>query len=106
AIGGDTDRAEKAELATDPERWQEAFDVIAARPQREDIGISGGGTYHLPAKSLKRIGDAPLDIPNVRRMRFATKGPAILPSKILTDHAWTDALVSVVDRGGTMGKDV
>jgi lysine 2,3-aminomutase len=39
-------------------------------------------------------------------MRFATKGPAILPSKILTDHAWTEALISVVDRGRTMGKDV
>ena len=106
AIGGDTDSVEKAELATDPKRWQQAFDYIASRPELQDIVISGGDTYQLPAKSLKRIGDALLDIPNVRRMRFATKGPAILPSKILTDHAWTDALVSVVDRGRTMGKDV
>lgn len=106
AIGGDTDVVEKAELATDPKRWQDAFDYIASRPELQDIVISGGDTYQLPAKSLKRIGDALLDIPNVRRMRFATKGPAILPSKILTDHAWTDALVAVVDRGRTMGKDV
>lgn len=106
AIGGDTDVVEKAELATDPKRWQQAFDYIASRPELQDIVISGGDTYQLPAKSLKRIGDALLDIPNVRRMRFATKGPAILPSKILTDHAWTDALVSIVDRGRTMGKDV
>ncbi len=106
AIGGDTDVVEKAELATDPKRWQDAFDYIASRPELEDIVISGGDTYQLPAKSLKRIGDALLDIPNVRRMRFATKGPAILPSKILTDHAWTEALISVVDRGRTMGKDV
>ena len=106
AIGGDTDVVEKAELATDPKRWQQAFDYIASRPELQDIVISGGDAYQLPAKSLKRIGDALLDIPNVRRMRFATKGPAILPSKILTDHAWTDALVSVVDRGRSMGKDV
>ena len=106
AIGGDTDVVEKAELATDPKRWQDAFDYIASRPELQDIVISGGDTYQLPAKSLKRIGDALLDIPNVRRMRFATKGPAILPSKILTDHAWTEALISVVDRGRTMGKDV
>jgi lysine 2,3-aminomutase len=106
AIGGDTDVVEKAELATDPKRWQQAFDYIASRPELQDIVISGGDTYQLPAKSLKRIGDALLDIPNVRRMRFATKGPAILPSKILTDHAWTDALCSVVDSGRTMGKDV
>jgi lysine 2,3-aminomutase len=106
AIGGDTDSVEKAELATDPKRWQQAFDYIASRPELQDIVISGGDTYQLPAKSLKRIGDALLDIPNVRRMRFATKGPAILPSKLLTDHAWTDALCAVVDRGRTMGKDV
>ena len=106
AIGGDTDVVEKAELATDPKRWQQAFEYIASRPELQDIVISGGDMYQLPAKSLKRIGDALLDIPNVRRMRFATKGPAIMPSKILTDHAWTDALVSVVDRGRTMGKDV
>ena len=106
AIGGDTDVVEKAELATDPKRWQDAFDYIASRPELQDIVISGGDTYQLPAKSLKRIGDALLDIPNVRRMRFATKGPAILPSKILTDHAWTEALIAVVDRGRTMGKDV
>jgi lysine 2,3-aminomutase len=106
AIGGDTDVVEKAELATDPKRWQQAFDYIASRPELQDIVISGGDTYQLPAKSIKKIGDALLDIPNVRRMRFATKGPAILPSKILTDHAWTDALCAVVDRGRTMGKDV
>jgi lysine 2,3-aminomutase len=106
AIGGDTDVVEKAELATDPKRWQDAFDYIASRPELQDIVISGGDTYQLPAKSLKRIGDALLDIPNVRRMRFATKGPAILPSKILTDHVWTEALISVVDRGRSMGKDV
>ncbi len=29
-----------------------------------------------------------------RRMRFATKGPAVMPQKILTDHAWADALTN------------
>jgi len=106
AIGGDTDVVEKSELATDPKRWQQAFDYIASRPELQDIVISGGDAYQLPAKSLQRIGDALLDIPNVRRMRIATKGPAILPSKILTDTAWTDALSAIVDRGRTMGKDV
>ena len=31
-------------------------------------------------------------IDHVRRMRFATKGPAVMPQKILTDDAWIDAL--------------
>ena len=33
-------------------------------------------------------------MPNVRRMRFATKGPAVMPQKILTDDAWIDALTA------------
>lgn len=106
AIGGDTDVVEKTELATDPRRWQQAFAYIASRPELQDIVISGGDTYQLPAKALQKIGDTLLDIPNVRRMRFASKGLAVLPSKILTDHAWTDALCSVVARGRSMGKDV
>lgn len=106
AIGGDTETVEKAELATSPARWQAAFDYIASRPELQDIVISGGDAYQIPAKSLAKIGNALLDIPNVRRMRFATKGPAIMPMKILTDAAWTDALVEVVDRGRSMGKDV
>ncbi|HVA36286.1 MAG TPA: KamA family radical SAM protein [Candidatus Dormibacteraeota bacterium] len=106
AIGGDTETVEKAELATDPKRWQDAFAYIASRPELEDIVISGGDTYQLPAKSLRRIGDALLDISHVRRLRFATKGPAVMPSKILTDDAWLDALTAVVDRGRKMGKDV
>jgi len=106
AIGGDTDVVEKAELATDPKRWQQAFDYIASRPELQDIVISGGDAYQLPAKSLKKITNALLDIPNVRRMRIATKGPAILPSKLITDAAWTDALCEAVARGRSMGKDV
>jgi lysine 2,3-aminomutase len=106
AIGGDTDVVEKAGLATNQQLWQQAFEYIASRPELQDIVISGGDAYQLPAKSLKRIGDTLLDIPNVRRMRFASKGPAVMPSKILTDTAWTDALTSVVERGRTMGKDV
>ena len=39
-------------------------------------------------------------------MRFATKGPAIMPMKLLTDPAWVDAIVGVVERGRQLGKDV
>jgi lysine 2,3-aminomutase len=39
-------------------------------------------------------------------MRFATKGPAIMPMKLLTHTEWLDALTSIVDRGRTLGKEV
>jgi lysine 2,3-aminomutase len=106
AIGGDTETVEKSQLATDPKLWDRAFAYIASRPELQDIVVSGGDTYQLSAKSLTKIGEALLAIPNVRRMRFATKGPAVMPMKILTDAAWTDALTSIVQQGRKLGKDV
>ena len=106
AIGPDTEEVDKVELARTPKQWQDAFAYIASRPELEDIVISGGDVYQLPPKNIELIGNALLDIPHVRRMRFATKGPAIMPMKLLTDAAWVDALTQVVDRGRTMGKDV
>jgi lysine 2,3-aminomutase len=52
------------------------------------------------------IGNALLDIPHVRRMRFATKGPAIMPMKIITHVEWLDAITAIVERGRKMGKEV
>ncbi len=106
AIGADTELVDKVPLATTPKQWQEAFDYIASRPELEDIVISGGDVYQLPAKSILTIGDALLAIPHIRRMRFATKGPAVMPMKILSDPAWTDAITAVVDKGRALGKEV
>ncbi len=106
AIGPDTENVDKVELAKTPKQWHDVFAYIASRPELEDIVISGGDAYQLPPKNLELIGNALLDIPHVRRMRFATKGPAIMPMKLLTDEAWVDALTHIVDRGRSMGKDV
>jgi lysine 2,3-aminomutase len=38
--------------------------------------------------------------------RYATKGLAVMPQKILTDNAWLDALTSVVELGRKLHKDV
>jgi lysine 2,3-aminomutase len=106
AIGPDTELVDKAALAKTPKQWEDAFKYIAERPELEDIVISGGDTYQLPPKSIELIGNALLDIPHVRRMRFATKGPAIMPMKIITHKEWLDAISSIVERGRKLGKDV
>ncbi|MDP9033426.1 MAG: KamA family radical SAM protein [Myxococcota bacterium] len=106
AIGLDTDEVEKVHLRPNEERWRRAYQYIASRPELEDIVISGGDAYQLRAQHLEEIGDALIAIPNVRRMRFATKGPAVMPMKILTDHAWVDALTRVVEKGRKRHKDV
>jgi lysine 2,3-aminomutase len=106
AIGLDTETVDKLPLATTPKAWQDAFDYIASRPEIEDVVISGGDAYQLAPKSISLIGEALLAIPHVRRMRYATKGLAVMPSKILTDKPWVDALVHVVMHGRRMGKEV
>jgi lysine 2,3-aminomutase len=106
AVGVDTDEVEKVSLKANDARWKQAFAYIASRPELEDIVISGGDAYQLRAQQLEEIGNALLDMPNVRRMRFASKGPAVMPMKILTDDAWIDALSRVVERGRKIHKEV
>ena len=102
----DTEEVEKVHLAVNRERWDRAFEYIRVTPQLEDIVISGGDTYNLRPEQLTYIGESLLEIDHVRRMRFASKGPAVMPQKLLTDDAWTDALVSVVNQGRAMNKEV
>jgi lysine 2,3-aminomutase len=106
AVGVDTEEVEKVQLKANDERWKRAYDYIASRPELEDIVISGGDAYNLRAQQVTDIGEALLAMPNVRRLRFATKGPAVMPQKILTDDAWTDALTRVVDKGRALHKEV
>jgi lysine 2,3-aminomutase len=106
AIGLDTEEVEKVALRPSKDRWKSAFAYVASRPELEDIVISGGDAYNLRADWLREIGHTLLDMPNVLRMRFATKGPAVMPQKLLTDDEWLDALSEVVDRGRTLGKEV
>ena len=99
AVGVDTDSVDKVELRVNEERWQQAFAYVRSRPELEDIVISGGDAYNLRAQQITEIGETLLAMPNIRRLRFATKGPAVMPQKILTDDPWLDALTGVVDKG-------
>jgi lysine 2,3-aminomutase len=106
AVGNDTDVIEKMKLPATAARWEEAFGYIASQPQLEDIVISGGDTYNLSAGHIETIGRRLLELPNIRRIRFATKGLCVLPQKIVTDDAWLDALTRVVELSRKLRKDV
>ena len=106
AVGVDTDEVEKVSLKATEDRWARAFAYIKSRPELEDIVVSGGDSYQLKARQITLIGNALLDCDNVRRIRFATKGPAVMPMKLITDHEWVDALTAVVERGRTLHKEV
>ena len=105
AVGIDTEEVEKFHLKAHEQRWRQAFDYIASREELEDIVVSGGDAYQLRAEQIAEIGEALLAIDHVRRIRYATKGPAVMPQKILTDHEWTDALSRVVEKGRRMHKE-
>jgi len=106
AVGGDTEVLEKLKLSARPQRWEDAFTYIASRPELEDIVVSGGDTYNLKAEQIQWIGERLLQMPNIRRIRYATKGLAVMPQKILTDPAWLEALGRVVEMGRNLHKDV
>jgi lysine 2,3-aminomutase len=105
AIGPDT-IVDKLALSLTPAEWEPAFAYIASRSEIEDVVISGGDAFQLSPKNITRIGDALLAIPHVRRLRFATKGLAVVPMKLLSDSAWVDALAGIVERGRAVGKEV
>jgi lysine 2,3-aminomutase len=106
AVGIDTEEVTKFQLRVNQDRWQRAFAYIASRPELEDIVVSGGDAYQLRPEQLTQIGETLLAMPHVLRIRYATKGPAVMPQKILTDHAWTDALTRVVEEGRKRHKEV
>jgi len=106
AVGIDTEEVSKFQLKVNAERWQRTFDYIRSRPELEDIVISGGDAFQLRPEQITQIGETLLSIDHVRRMRYATKGPAVMPQKILTDDAWTDALTRVVEEGRRRHKEV
>ena len=106
AVGVDTDNVEKVSLKATEDRWERAFKYISERPELEDIVVSGGDSYQLKARQITLIGNRLLEMPNIRRIRFATKGPAVMPMKLLTDTEWVDALTSVVERGRKLSKEV
>ncbi len=106
AVGLDTDEVKKISLKVSNERWDRAFRYIAERPEIEDVLISGGDAYQLTAAQLAGIGETLLAISHVRRLRFATKGVAVMPQKLITDEAWVDALTRVTDKGRKLHKEV
>lgn len=106
AIGQNTNSVEKSSIKASTKRWEQVFAYIASRPELEDIVVSGGDAYTLPPVQIRHIGDVLLDIPHVRRIRFATKGLAVQPTKILTHNEWCQALFDVVELGRKRSKEV
>lgn len=106
AVGLDTEGVNKVNYPVSPARWERVFEYVSQRPEIEDVVISGGDTYRLKPDQLRQVGLRLLNIEHVRRIRFATKGLAVQPMRILSDAPWTDALTEVAHEGRRRHKDV
>jgi lysine 2,3-aminomutase len=106
AVGLDTDLVDKVSIKATDERWELALQYISERPEVEDVVVSGGDAYRLKPDQVRFIGERLLAMPHIRRFRFATKGIAIQPMKILSDTAWTDAVTEIVDKARKQHKEV
>lgn len=105
-IGGSTENVEKDTYGANAAKWEAAFEYIEKTPQIEDIVISGGDAFNMTAKHIRHIGERLIGIDHVRRLRYATKGIAILPMKILTDEPWVEAFLDIHRMGREKGKQV
>lgn len=106
AIGGSTATVEKSGYKPQAHRWEQGLAYLASRPEVEDVVLSGGDAFMLPARKLRELLQSILAIPHIRRLRVASKGPAVMPMKILRDTAWVDALVEASDQGRERGQEV
>ncbi|KAK4173052.1 putative L-lysine 2,3-aminomutase [Triangularia setosa] len=107
AVGADTDTVTKASLKPTRRRWEEAFAYIENTPALQDIVVSGGDSYYLQPDQLRMIGDRLISMPNIKRFRFASKGLAVAPSRVLDESdGWVNALVDISNKAKKAGKAV
>ena len=83
------------------------FEYIERTPRLEDILVSGGDGYTLTPEQLLLIGERLLGMSHIRRIRIASKGLAICPTRLIDpEDEWATALISLSDRGRKLGKQV
>ncbi|TIS33946.1 MAG: KamA family radical SAM protein [Mesorhizobium sp.] len=106
SVGLDTQSVSKRRTSPFQSRWDAIMAYLRATPVIVDVVVSGGDCFRLKPSRLLAIGMDLLSVSSIRRIRFATKGLAVLPMKVTSDHEWTDALVNVSDAGRTRGVEV
>lgn len=105
SVGGDTPLVDKKSYAPGRKRWDAALEKILETPALHDIVISGGDSYYLEPEHMISLGKRILDIDHIRRIRFASKGLAVCPSRFLDQNdGWFQALVEVSQYGRDKGK--
>ena len=104
-MGADTDTVTKASLRPTRKRWEEVFTYIEKHPELQDIVVSGGDSYYLQPEHIRLIGERLISMPNIKRFRFASKGLAVAPARILDESdGWVNALIDISNMAKKAGK--
>lgn len=96
SIGTNTESVNnKIKFIPGKSRFEKVYNYIEKHDEIEDVVISGGDVYLLPAHTMFELGKRLLSIEHIRRIRLATKGLSVMPMKILSDHDWFQSLVNL-----------
>ncbi|PQE12810.1 L-lysine 23-aminomutase protein [Rutstroemia sp. NJR-2017a BBW] len=107
SVGPDTKTVSKNSIKPSRGRWEQVFQYIESTPKLADIVISGGDCYMLTPDNLRLIGERLLSTPHIKRLRFATKGLAISPSRIIDENdPWTDEIIRLNTMAKELGKSI
>ncbi|KAG6362097.1 hypothetical protein INS49_010326 [Diaporthe citri] len=69
--------------------------------------ISGGDSFYIQPEHIRTIGDRLINIPHIRRFRFASKGLAVAPMRFVDPvDDWTNALIGVSQKARNAGKSM
>lgn len=97
----------KKKFIPHPKKWAPRFDYIEKTTSLRDIVISGGDTYLLEPEQVQYIGDRLLDMPHIRRFRFASKGLGVSPSRLLDPNdGWVETVIGLDKRARQAGKHI
>ncbi|KAJ2891825.1 L-lysine 2,3-aminomutase [Zalerion maritima] len=119
AVGWETEAFSKEKIKSGWRHWTKALEYVRQHPDVTDVVVSGGDCFYLPPESIQgnpdgkrpeeKIGLARslLDIPHVRRIRFATKGLAVAPARFIDrNDPWTNSLIWASNYAKDLGKTV
>ncbi|KAK4240655.1 hypothetical protein C8A03DRAFT_31253 [Achaetomium macrosporum] len=105
AVGADTETVTKSSLKPGRRRWEACFAYMESQPGLQDIVVSGGDAYYLDPDHIREIGERLIGMPNIKRFRFASKGLAVAPARVLDESdGWVHALIDISNKAKRAGK--
>lgn len=91
----------------DQARWREAWEpslaALAADPTIVDVTLSGGDLWCVPPERLRFLGERLLALPQLERLRLASRGPVADPSLALGDSPMLASLSALAARARERG---